>query len=230
MENRIKMGFLCLAAFFLFTIILSVQSLAQDANKIYIVELNYNRGTITLIDVFIKDGYLPDIVVQPETGYECRLISFTNETLYGFKFEIPTEVSPPPPLENESYEAAVSLENVNFTLILPYFENGNVINIYDPDGIKVFSVDVSGYSTCNMNTICNYPYENYNSCPQDCQSGSKDGYCDGIKDGLCDPDCNFSTDMDCRSSPTFILLVSAGIIFIILLVFFVIKTGFKERK
>lgn len=31
--------------------------------------------------------------------------------------------------------------------------------------------------------------ENYETCPQDCPSGSFDMYCDKVKDGICDPDC-----------------------------------------
>lgn len=39
--------------------------------------------------------------------------------------------------------------------------------------------------------------ENYESCPQDCPSGSSDGYCDGTSDGICDSDCTTETDSDC---------------------------------
>lgn len=229
MENRKKLGFCCSAVFFLYIVALSAPVLAEDASKIYIVELNYNRGAITLIDVFVKDGYLPDISAQPATGYECRLVSFANETLYDFKFEIPTEISPPPPLENETHEAVIHLENVNFTLILPYFENGNIINIYDPSGVKVSSVDVSGYSTCNMNTICNSPYENYKTCPQDCHSGAKDGYCDSVKDGVCDPDCSKNEDIDCRNNNILFLAISGGAVLIIFIIFLALRFGIGKR-
>ncbi len=44
--------------------------------------------------------------------------------------------------------------------------------------------------------VCGIP-ENYSSCPQDCRSGSEDGYCDAVKDGICDPDCVKGEDADC---------------------------------
>ncbi|MEM2919043.1 MAG: DUF333 domain-containing protein [Candidatus Altiarchaeota archaeon] len=44
--------------------------------------------------------------------------------------------------------------------------------------------------------------ENFLSCPQDCPSGSYDGYCDGLKDGKCDPDCEIGKDPDCKISTT----------------------------
>ena len=45
--------------------------------------------------------------------------------------------------------------------------------------------------------VCGFP-DNYKTCPQDCPSGSSDGYCDGVKDGKCDPDCTAKEDPDCR--------------------------------
>ncbi len=50
-------------------------------------------------------------------------------------------------------------------------------------------------TTCG-DGVCGIP-ENYSSCPQDCKSGSEDGYCDAVKDGICDPDCMYEKDPDC---------------------------------
>ena len=65
--------------------------------------------------------------------------------------------------------------------------------------------------------------ENYNTCPQDCQSGSKDGYCDRVIDGKCDPDCKKEEDLDCvepkRSHVVhfFIMIVIIVLVMVILL-------------
>jgi putative hemolysin len=52
---------------------------------------------------------------------------------------------------------------------------------------------------------CGFP-ENYANCPQDCQSGGMDQYCDGIADGICDPDCvaenQTQKDPDCQTAAT----------------------------
>lgn len=40
--------------------------------------------------------------------------------------------------------------------------------------------------------------EYYETCPQDCPSGSFNRYCDGVSDGICDPDCTPETDSDCK--------------------------------
>lgn len=53
--------------------------------------------------------------------------------------------------------------------------------------------------------------EDYSSCPQDCRSGSADGYCDGVEDGICDEDCFYTAkiedDPDCGQ-----LNVSEGVV------------------
>jgi putative hemolysin len=50
-------------------------------------------------------------------------------------------------------------------------------------------------TTCGDGT-CGIP-ENYLTCPEDCPSGSFDGYCDRVEDGICDPDCESGLDPDC---------------------------------
>jgi putative hemolysin len=57
-------------------------------------------------------------------------------------------------------------------------------------------MDLSFSETTCGDGNCGIP-ENYSSCPQDCPSGSPDGYCDGIPDKKCDPDCLKNQDIDC---------------------------------
>lgn len=72
-------------------------------------------------------------------------------------------------------------------------ENGTEIEVTELMGLN-FEETVCG------DGICGFP-ENYRTCPQDCLSGSWDGYCDGVADGKCDQDCIFMNvsekDPDC---------------------------------
>lgn len=49
---------------------------------------------------------------------------------------------------------------------------------------------------CDANGLCEGK-ENYGNCPEDCNSGGKDDYCDRVLDGICDPDCRKEADPDC---------------------------------
>lgn len=39
--------------------------------------------------------------------------------------------------------------------------------------------------------------EDFLTCPEDCPSGRRNGYCDGLNDGACDPDCAPGEDPNC---------------------------------
>ena len=124
-----------------------------------------------------------------------------------------------------NYSSEIEHPVINATLIYP---NGSEIHLNLPVSLKpkqigtyTLKVIISkeGYKTktlstqfaiiergaeikgeiCNKNSICEPEKgENYGTCPQDCPSGSKDGYCDKVKDGKCDPDCLAEEDTDCR--------------------------------
>jgi len=88
------------------------------------------------------------------------------------------------------------------------------------------------------NGICEST-ETYYSCPQDCHSGGRDGYCDGVRDGICDPDCRKSQDPDCAAPPhkeetnntTKILLAAIfGVIFIFIVLFIIIRMKMESGK
>lgn len=169
----------------------------SQTNKIYVIDLNYEKGNINLINVSVKTGYAPDRRVQPESGHKLEVISFRNEVLQSFKFEVPNTIYPPPPLEGEEPTGPVYLERVNFTLIVLFFGNGKEIHIYDSNNTLKLSIDISEFAECNLNKVCE-SQENYANCPEDCPSGSRDGYCDGITDGRCDSDCKKEDDRDCH--------------------------------
>lgn len=131
-------------------------SYASAESKIYILDLNYDKGDLSLLNIFVKPGYAPDKATQPEVGYTADVISFKGRILYSFKFEIPLEIYAVPPLETDETGGLISLDRVNFTLLVPYFENGKTINIYDPNGAKKLSVDIQQFATgeCSSNIDC----------------------------------------------------------------------------
>ena len=115
-------------------------------NQIYFLNLNYNYGDIELIDVSVRQGYSPDRKIQPEDGYKCEVVSFSDKILYSFKFLPPLLIMGPPPLEGEEPTEPVYLNETDFTLLIPYFRNAKSINIYDSEKNLKLSVDVSSFS------------------------------------------------------------------------------------
>jgi putative hemolysin len=106
--------------------------------------------------------------------------------------------------------------------------NGTEIEVTKLMGLT-FEEGVCGDGICVIG-------ENYNNCPEDCPSGSYDGYCDRVKDGKCDPDCEVSADQDCLMlttttttlpvekppRPIYIYLIFVGVI-VAIIIFFLYK-------
>ena len=151
--------------FLLLIILLNFETamdITEAQEQIYILKLNYNNGSLSLIDLDIGYGYVPDSnpITQPETGYRCEVISLTDDVLYSFRFVIPNTVSSPPPLPDQEPTGEISLDNVNFTLLIPYYSDGKLINIYDPEDILLFSIDISKFADQEL-VVTEPGYQNY---------------------------------------------------------------------
>lgn len=141
--------------------------MAEEADKVYVLTLSYQNNEISLVNVFAKQGFAPDKRVQPENGYEYRIVSSSNKTLYSFKFTIPSELTlfcsgcggnsscgsgcgsgscnsgcGGGTVDSKSSEVA-SLANTQFTLLAPFYKEAKAINIYDQSAKLKLTVDVS---------------------------------------------------------------------------------------
>lgn len=99
------------------------------------------------------------------------------------------------------------------------------------------SVQNTSASGCG-NTICDST-ETYYSCPQDCHSGGRDGYCDSVSDGICDPDCSPNQDSDCTPSSTpaktdastkILIAAIFGVIMLFIILFIIIRIKSGSEK
>jgi len=136
--------------------------ITEAREQMYILKLNYNNGTLSLMDLDVGYGYVRDLnpITQPGTGYKCEVISLTDDVLYSFRFVIPNTVSSPPPLPDQEPTGEIYLDNVNFTLLIPYYSDGKLINIYDPEDVLLFSTDISKFADQEL-SVTEPRYQNY---------------------------------------------------------------------
>jgi len=82
---------------------------------------------------------------------------------------------------------------------------------------------------CVPNNKCDAE-ESSSTCPEDCQTGLKDGICDYKADGICDLDCD--DEPDCRKSSFNInyIIIPLGIIIIIITLFVILSWIFKKKQ
>jgi hypothetical protein len=119
--------------------LLFLSSTSAVENQVYFLNLNYNKGNISLLSFYVDKGFVPDRKIQPEIGYNLEVVSFSGKTLDSFKFDIPNKIFTP--------MGMITKDSANFTLIVQYFNNSKAINIYDSNNTKKLSINVSVYST-----------------------------------------------------------------------------------
>lgn len=122
-----------LALLMVLSVVLAVE------NKVFIVDLNYKDGVITIDDIMTKAGYYPDRKLQPEGGYTLELMS-EEGSLYSFNFQVPLKIyTDVIEDDGEISGGVVVLSETNFALVLPYFDDAKEIRIYDTNNKEILS-------------------------------------------------------------------------------------------
>jgi len=111
----------------LFLILIS-SVFAQQGN-VYILGLHYEDNDLLITNVLHKPGFFPDRKLQLETGNTLDMISLDDEVLYSFKFGIPNKVYTDVINEGEIEGGLIILNETDFALVLPYFDNLKEIRI-----------------------------------------------------------------------------------------------------
>ncbi len=127
----------------IFLVIPTIQISAEiDCSKVFVVKFNYDNGIISYKDKIIKCGYSPDRKLQPLDGYRAEIISIKNKPLYSFKFDIPltTNFDMSDPLIKSLSGGMVVLNETDFALIFPYYDNAKSIRIYNPREYEVATI------------------------------------------------------------------------------------------
>lgn len=117
---------------------------APQAGKVLIVDLHYDNGFITFKDKIIKCGYSPDYVLQPDEGYLAELRSIEGETLASFTFDIPLTVSVDigDPLFKTLSGGQFKLNETDFVLMFPHFDNAKEVIVYNAGKEKVLGINL----------------------------------------------------------------------------------------
>ena len=82
--------------------------------------------------------------IQPEGSYRLEIISATGAILYSAKFDIPLKVHTDILDENTGNINGnlIVLNQTNFALIAPYFDDAGEIVIYNPNDFRILSISL----------------------------------------------------------------------------------------
>ncbi|ODS41335.1 MAG: hypothetical protein A7315_06610 [Candidatus Altiarchaeales archaeon WOR_SM1_79] len=114
-------------------------------SKIIMLELNYKDGAIYLTDKYKKNGFAPDRRIQPdgENIYSAIVYSKSDRTLYTFTFDVPNFLNYDEPDGENLTGGVIELNETDFTLIIPYFENAAWVYVYYPNDTLALEVNVT---------------------------------------------------------------------------------------
>jgi len=178
-NSMLKSGGILVISLLLFAFLTIPGYALVDPSAVYCTALGYN--------------YVTESTSQGERGL-CRLPN--NQSVDAWEF-LKGKVS-----QEYSYCQMVGYEIKTVQdkeKCLEFLEDDCAVCILE-DGTEVEVTELMDLSfeetTCGDGT-CGIP-EKFATCPQDCPSGSYDGYCDGIPDGKCDSDCLKGEDSDCH--------------------------------
>lgn len=130
---------------FLFLLLFCGIAFAQQ--RVYVIIVHYSKGDFTLKSIAETTAYPQKSEEWSPFTYKAVILDAKDNILYSHNFYVHTsEIVPPFPPEHTGGGKAgfVELEETDFALILPYFENASRIDIYNPDSKVVLSVQVPG--------------------------------------------------------------------------------------
>jgi len=116
-------------------------------NEYYKLDLNYNQGEFSLNNLNIE---FSDTSIENYFGfYLADVIDSENESLNLSFFDVPNEILYDEVDENGTIVGGglMILNETNFTIYVPYYENANQIIIYDENLTEKLRIDISMYST-----------------------------------------------------------------------------------
>jgi len=108
-----------------------------EADMVWVMNMNYDKGEITLLDKTLKYGFFPDRNYQPEIGYDMEMVSFEDRVIYEFTFKRPNVIHVDRSNGTNLEGGQIVLNNVDFTLIVPYYKDAKEVRIYNSEGVEI---------------------------------------------------------------------------------------------
>ncbi|MBS3118990.1 hypothetical protein J4417_04940 [Candidatus Woesearchaeota archaeon] len=133
----------------IFVIVLLIFSFSAYAqtNHYYKINLAYQNGDLSATSVKIEPSL--NEIKNPKGKYVAEVVSFDNKILNLTFFDIPLFVfwdSVDPETGKIVGGGMFERNKTNITLFIPYYGNGQEINIYDKELNKKLSISISSYA------------------------------------------------------------------------------------
>ncbi len=131
-----------------FMVFLCAINAALGVSHYYEINLIYNDSKITYEYVIVSLLQADEQIGNLPGSYSAEIVSSENTVLNTTSFRIPLQILYDNFDENGTAIGGgeITKNYTTWIIILPYFENAKEINIYDSNGTKKLTIDVSMYS------------------------------------------------------------------------------------
>ena len=126
---------------YILMIVLLCITVVAEQDKVYVLNLEYDNGQITIIEKTLKYGYAPDRI--SEGDHALYVMDEDENILESFKFEVPLEVYTDLYADGRVEGGVELLDKTNFSLIVPYYADGDKIVIYGEESHFLASEDIN---------------------------------------------------------------------------------------
>ncbi|MEK6861830.1 MAG: hypothetical protein AABY07_07735 [Nanoarchaeota archaeon] len=168
----------------------TIEEIDLEGNKLEIKYPEFKDFKVSLTNLVVRDKNSLSILepgLASNYKFKIEVLSKTNSLLKSF------EIAPSFFMSN-----GILLESIDQEIVLEYSNDIKYLKVYYNNEEKL-SIDLEK-ELCNKDNIC-VGYENYLSCPTDCDISAKDNLCNEYALG-CDLDCYH--DRDCLLERTYI--------------------------
>ncbi len=114
-----------------------------SASGIYVAQINYKDGEFTAGPVYKADGQV-GLLQEPVEGYLVKIVTEDGESLFIRKFSPPMFKHADTFTEDKGVPI-VPLNDTTFGLALPYYKDGDTIEIYNRDRDLVLEISVARF-------------------------------------------------------------------------------------
>ncbi len=137
-------------------------------DKSYFVTMHYVTGKITTATAKATFGYAPGANTEKK-GFHLVILDNNGRELFFTYFSIPTLIEVFPDKMNK-WGGYIPQDDFDHIELIPYYPEGKTIEVSDPDGKLIKSIDVTQFALCNQNGRCEQR-EEHDICPEDCKQG-----------------------------------------------------------
>lgn len=125
----------------------TVTAQSTEKKRVLNINIKLTNNNVSIESIKNIEGFIPDYLTQPETGYSLTLLNKDSKKIFAVKFVFPENIIAEGFSAEEATGSTQTLTETETSIILPALEEAQKVEVYNPDNQKV--------AEQNLKTIAN---------------------------------------------------------------------------